>query len=289
MNRKFFNHKIILGAVALAALGLDACTPTKGPSGLGPMPKAAFTVTPLSGAVNQYVLSSTSTGSFAYYWNPGTGTGTKVGGSSDTVYYNAKGTYSAELIVVGKGGYDTSTQVINVATTDPGVNILQDTSLNNASDWTVLNTGGSQTQFSFTPGGLVVTNGASSGTNGAVYQAVQVKANTPYIFNATLSGPGATNCWFEFYIGTTVPTQGSDYTDNKVNSLNTWAGCGVSAFTNQSINVIGCSGTDVGQNGAMTFKASGTVYVMIKAGVSGGSMGTGGITVSSITLNEPTP
>ncbi|TDX01160.1 hypothetical protein [Dinghuibacter silviterrae] len=280
---------ILWGSAALVIMGMVSCTPAKGPSGLGPLPKASFTVTPLAGAVNQYVLTSTSSGGFSYYWNQGTGGSTVNGGTSDTVYYNKQGTYSAELIVIGKGGYDTATQVISVPTTDPGVNILQNSSLTSATNWTVLNTGGTQTQFTFGASGLNVTNGASSGTNGGVYQAVQVKANTPYIFNAVLSGPGASNCWFEFYIGATVPTQGKDYTDNKVNSLNTWSGCGVSAFTNASINVIGCSGTNVGQNGSMTFKTSGTVYVMIKAGVSGGSMGTGGITVSSITLNEPTP
>lgn len=278
---------ILLGATALVFTGLISCTPTKGPSGLGPLPKAAFTVTPLSGAVNQYVLSSSSTGAFAYYWDQGVGTGAKSGGTSDTVYYNKAGTYSVELLAVGKGGYDTSVQTITVAADDPGIDILQGSDLTNASDWTVLNTGGTQTQFTFGPGGVNISNGASSGTNGAIYQAVTVKANTPYTFNAVLTGTGCTNTWLEFYIGSTVPVQGSDYTDNKVNSLNTWSGCGVSAFTNQSINAIGCSGTNVGQNGAMTFKTAGTVYVMIKAGVSGGSMGTGGVTVSSITLNEP--
>lgn len=282
------NKKTILGWTALALAGLCACTPTKGPSGLGPLPTASFTVTPVSGAVNLFALAGSSQGGFEYYWNQGTGTGSVAGSLNDTVYYNKAGTYTVTLLVVGKGGYDTTTQTINVAADDPGIDILQGSSLTtaDASNWTVLNTGGSQTTFTFTSGGLNISNGTNSSTNGGVYQAVQVKANTPYTFNAVLSGSGATNTWVEFYLGTTAPVQGSDYTDNKYNSMNTWSGCGIAAFSG-SINTIGCSGTGVGQGGAITFASSGTVYVMIKAGSSGGTIGTGGVTVSSITLNEP--
>jgi hypothetical protein len=193
-----------------------------------------------------------------------------------------------KLLVTGKGGFDTSVQTITVAADDPGIDLLSGSGLTpaDASDWTVLNTGGPQTAFTFTAQGLNISNGASNGTNGGIYQAVQVVSGKTYTFNATVSGSGCTNTWVEFYLGTTAPVQGSDYTDNKYNSLNTWAGCGGSAFDGD-INTIGCSGNGAGQGGTVTFAQSGTVYVMIKAGVSGGSMGTGGVTVSSITLTEP--
>ena len=293
MNLQRFHHNANTrgGAAALAFAAccwMVSCTPAKGPSGLGPLPTASFTVTPVSGAVNLYALAATSQGGFEYYWNQGTGTGSVAGALNDTVYYNKAGTYKVTLLVVGKGGYDTAVQSISVAADDPGINILlgSDLTTADASDWTALNTGGAQTTFTFTSGGLNISNGTNSSTNGAVYQAVQVKAGTPYTFNAVLSGAGATNTWIEFYLGMTVPTQGSDYTDNKYNSMNTWAGCGIATFSG-SINDIGCSGTGQGQGGAITFAKSGTVYVVIKAGSSGGTVGTGGVTVSSITLAEP--
>jgi hypothetical protein len=101
-----------------------------------------------------------------------------------------------------------------------------------------------------------------------------------------MQGAGATNSWIEVYIGTSAPVQGNDYSDTKVNSLNTWSGCGGSAF-NGNISDIGCSGTLVGAGGKIKFVADGTVYVLLKAGSSGGTLGTGGITVSNIKLTEP--
>ncbi|MES1249931.1 MAG: hypothetical protein ABUL46_04560, partial [Chitinophaga rupis] len=123
-------------------------------------------------------------------------------------------------------------------------------------------------------------------TNGAIYQAVQVKAGVQYTFSANMQGAGATNSWIEVYLGTSAPVQGNDYSDTKINSLNTWSGCGGSAF-NGNISDIGCSGTLVGAGGKIKFAADGTVYVLLKAGSSGGTLGTGGITVSNIKLTEP--
>jgi PKD repeat protein len=268
-----------------------SCTPDKGPGGLGPLPKASFTVTPVSGAVNQFAVTSTSTNGFAYYWNDGQG-GAVTTGASDTLYYNLAGTYTVKLTVVGPGGIDSSFQTVTVANNDPGVNILNDPTLTAAGDtaWTLLNTGGSQTTFNFSASGLNLNNTTNSNTNGGVYQAVQVKAGVSYIFAATVSGQGATNSWIEFYLGTTVPTQGSDYTDTKFASMNTWSGCGTGAFSGNVVT-IGCAGNGNTSNptGRITFATSGTVYVVIKAGSSGGYLGNGGVNVTSITLNEPTP
>jgi hypothetical protein len=282
----FFNDKKAVGALALIS-GMIACTPTKGPAGLGALPTVSFSVTP-TGAVNTYALAGTTTGGFAYYWDQGTGLGLKAGGANDTVYYQKKGDYQVKVLVTGAGGFDTAVQTITVAADDPGIDLLLGSSLTSAdqSNWTVLNTGGPQTTFSFTAQGLNISNAPNSGTNGGIYQAVQVTGGKAYTFNATVSGSGCTNTWVEFYLGTSAPVQGSDYTDNKYNSLNTWSGCGGSAFDG-NINSIGCSGNGAGQGGTITFAQSGTVYVMIKAGSSGGSMGTGGVTVSSIALTEP--
>lgn len=268
-----------------------SCTPEKGPGGLGPLPKASFTVTPVSGAVNQFAVTSTSTNGFAYYWNDGQG-GAVTTGASDTLYYNLAGTYTVKLTVVGPGGIDSSFQTVTVANNDPGVNILNDPTLTAAGDtaWTLLNTGGSQTAFQFSASGLNLSNTTNSNTNGGEYQAVQVKAGVSYIFAATVSGQGASNSWIEFYLGTTVPSQGNDYTDTKFASMNTWSGCGTGPFSGNVV-MIGCAGNGNVSNptGRISFATSGTVYVVIKAGSSGGYLGAGGVNVTSITLNEPTP
>lgn len=270
----------------LAVCLLTACSPDKKSVSLGSLPNASFTVSPLTGAVNTYVLTSTSTGVFSWSWNPGDGTGSKPGAQTDTVYYAKKGSYKAILLVLNKAGYDTVSQVVTVPNDDPGINILQGSAMDAASQqyWTVLNTGGPQTTFTFGAQGVNLSN--TGNTNGAIYQAVQVKAGIQYTFSATMQGAGATNSWIEVYLGTSAPVQGNDYSDNKINSLNTWSGCGGSAF-NGNVSDIGCSGTLVGAGGKIKFAASGTVYVLLKAGSSGGTLGTGGITVSNIMLTEP--
>ena len=276
------NIFILLLAISL----LTACSPDKKSVSLGSLPDASFTVSPLAGAVNTYVLTSTSTGVFSWSWDPGDGTGSKPGAQTDTVYYANKGSYKATLLVLNKAGYDTVSQVVSVPNDDPGINVMQGSAMDAASQqyWTVLNTGGPQTTFTFGAQGVNLSN--TGNTNGAIYQAVQVKAGVQYTFSANMQGAGATNSWIEVYLGTSAPVQGNDYSDTKINSLNTWSGCGGSAF-NGNISDIGCSGTLVGAGGKIKFAADGTVYVLLKAGSSGGTLGTGGITVSNMKLTQP--
>jgi hypothetical protein len=81
-------------------------------------PDASFTVTPVAGQVNKYLLTSTSTNSFRYDWDKGTGVFVQ-GKQIDTVYFSDKGTYTVKLLTYGQSGMDTASQVINVANDDP--------------------------------------------------------------------------------------------------------------------------------------------------------------------------
>lgn len=272
-------------SVLLAAVCLGGCTPDKNSAGLGPLPKAGFTVAPLSGAVNTFVASATSTGVFSWYWDPGDGSIRKMGNANDTLYYKNKGNYRVSLLVLGKGGYDTASQIVSVAATDPGINVLQDPGFTSNMSWTPLATGGTATTINFNAPGLNLSNGPGSNTNGAVYQAVTVKAGVLYTFSATLQGAGASNTWVEFYIGATQPTQGKDYVDTKLWSLNTWAGCGNVPFSG-NIADFSCSGSGA-KYGQVSFANSGTVYVVIKAGSANGTLGAGGVTITNIGLNRP--
>lgn len=110
-----------LSLVALSAIiGLFiACTPNKADLGLGPNAKAGFTITPIPGKVNSYLLTSTAGGAFYHKWDIGDGAGPREGKKVDTAYYAEKGTYSIKLLVLSAGGYDTASQSVTVAADDP--------------------------------------------------------------------------------------------------------------------------------------------------------------------------
>lgn len=86
---------------------------------LGPTPVASFTVTPIAGQFNKYLLTSTSQNGFRYDWDKADGRGYKIGKAIDTVYFPDRGDYTVRLFVFGHSGIDSSKQVINVANDDP--------------------------------------------------------------------------------------------------------------------------------------------------------------------------
>lgn len=85
---------------------------------LGPKPTASFTVTPVAGAVNKYLLTSTSQNAFLYEWYKGSGAFVRTK-AVDTVYFPDKGDYTVKLRVYGESGMDSTAQVIKVAADDP--------------------------------------------------------------------------------------------------------------------------------------------------------------------------
>jgi hypothetical protein len=271
--------------LATAAVSLCGCSPDDKNENLGVVPNATFTVNPLSGKANYYVASATGTGIFQYYWNKGDGSASFVGSANDTIFYPLAGNYRVTLLAFGHGGYDSVSQVVQVDSNAPQVNVLVNPSLTTDSGWTIQNTGGAQTTIAFTPQGLNLSNGAGSSTNGGVYQAVQVQAGVVYTFSATVTTPGSINTWVEFYFGTSVPTQGSDYTDNKLWSLNTYSGCGSGPETGNIVQ-LNCAGSGA-STGQITFPQNETIYFMIKAGSYQGTLGTGGVTVSNVVLDMP--
>ncbi|MFZ9387498.1 MAG: PKD domain-containing protein [Chitinophagaceae bacterium] len=85
---------------------------------LGPNPAASFTVTAISGQVNKYLLTSTSSNSYRYDWDKATGTFMQ-GKMIDTVYFPDAGTYTVKLRVFGQSGIDSASKQIVVAADDP--------------------------------------------------------------------------------------------------------------------------------------------------------------------------
>jgi PKD repeat protein len=116
---KFLNYKHTVTASALLLVSAVLITACKyDVKDLMPKPTASFTVTPVAGAVNKYLLSSTATNSFRYDWDKAEGT-FKQGKQVDTVYFPDKGNYTVKLLVYGQSGMDSASQVINVANDDP--------------------------------------------------------------------------------------------------------------------------------------------------------------------------
>jgi PKD repeat protein len=85
---------------------------------LSPKPVASFTVSPIAGQVNRYLLTSTSTNAYRYDWDKAGGAFLQ-GKQIDTVYFPDRGSYTVKLIVYGHGGIDSTSQVITVAADDP--------------------------------------------------------------------------------------------------------------------------------------------------------------------------
>ena len=84
-----------------------------------PAPDASFTVTPISGQVNKYLLTSTSTNAYRFDWDKANGGGYIQGKMVDTVYFPDQGSYTVKLLAYGQSGMDTATQIITVAADDP--------------------------------------------------------------------------------------------------------------------------------------------------------------------------
>ncbi len=117
MNPIIYSRKW-LPAAAFVLLLLAGCTPEDGRTSLGPKPEASFTVAPISGQVNKYLVTSTSTGDpFLYKWSMGDET--KTGNAVDTAYFPEKGTYTISLLVLGDGGYGEASQQVVVENDDP--------------------------------------------------------------------------------------------------------------------------------------------------------------------------
>ena len=86
---------------------------------LAAKPVASFTVSPVAGQTNKYLLTSTSVNGFRYDWDKANGLGYRQGKAIDTVYFPDRGNYTIKLFVFGHNGIDSTQQVINVVNDDP--------------------------------------------------------------------------------------------------------------------------------------------------------------------------
>lgn len=265
------------------------CQPDKIEEGLAPDTplEASFTVSPIQGRTNRFLITNTTPGAIAAMWDVGNELGWAMGKMADTVFYPDAGTYTIKMQALNKAGklYDAEPKNVTVATGDPlSGNLIAGGKMNPGDDakWTYLKIANNNNViWTFADGKYTVTG--TGGGHAGIYQAIQVEANKKYRFAMLVSGSGATDTWFEVYLNPTAPVQGSDYSAGGTQiGLNTWTGCGKTAFSG-NLATIGCAGSLKGKNGEITFSQSGTIYLVIKCGTNN-SLGTTGISIDNVEL-----
>lgn len=118
---KLITDKLLL---LLAVVGfLGACTPDEEDYELGPKPEASFTITPVEGEVNTYLLTS-ETKAASYQWD--TGFGFAMGEKVDTAYFPMAGEYTVKMNAFTQAGMVTAENTVTVAENDPAAGCFGD-------------------------------------------------------------------------------------------------------------------------------------------------------------------
>jgi hypothetical protein len=242
---------------------------------------ASFTITPVAGVSNRYILNANSKNILGSKWNLGNGGLDYVGKTTnEKIFLPYAGTYKITHFAAGKGGIiNSSSQSIFVPATDPEANLVKGGNFLNSTDhakWTFLNiSNNNNIRWTFNPGNATINGGNG---NQGIYQAITVEANKKYKIDMQVEGSGAKNTWFEVYASPTPPVQNEDYkADGRRMGLSTWDGCGKSSFSGK-LSTVGC----VGSGNIVSFPQSGTIYFVIKSG--GDDLGTTGIKVTNVEM-----
>ena len=111
---------VFTGSILLAS----ACLPESdsGSMNAEEAPAGTFTITPLPGQTNTYLVQSHEPGTFPFRWDFGKTGGipnAEVGTSPDTVYYPFAGEYTITLFAANSDGAGLSEKVIEVEESDP--------------------------------------------------------------------------------------------------------------------------------------------------------------------------
>jgi len=114
--KSLYRIKTLYLPVFLASFLFFGCKKT--PGELGQAAKASFSVTPVTGKVNTYLLQSTSEVAYRYQWDLGDGQGLVGGTATKEAYFLKKGEYDIKLYAYGRGGYDIATAKVAVEKDD---------------------------------------------------------------------------------------------------------------------------------------------------------------------------
>lgn len=246
---------------------------------------ASFTITPVEGAINRYILKAQTTNVIASKWD--VGDGPYMGKMTEEIFFPDAGNYTITHTAIGKGGLTAATsQELIVEQSDPVAgNLVQGGKFADANDhekWTILPISASGATWIFNQGSATIKTTEQWAQQG-IYQAIDVVKDKEYSIDMLVSGGSFTDTWFEVYAGTTPPVEGQDYSDNKVMGLSTWDGCATSPFSGR-LSIVGCvknSQTNTISN-KVTFDTTGTIYLVIRSG--GGGFDPDGITITNVEM-----
>lgn len=276
-SRVYFALALLTGSL------LTACSPDENGVGNGltdPNVDASFTITPVNGDTNSFVLQAATENVLRYSWDVGNGFYNAA--ATDTVFLPDAGMYTVSHQALGRGGaVNTTSQEIDVATSDPVAgNIIQGGKFEDQAardQWTVLKISETGASWSLNDGFATIT--ASDYNQQALYQAVQVEANKEYTIDMRVFSAGTDRVWFEVYVSPEAPIQGTEYTSDgiRIGTSSFDGGCGFSEYDG-ILSELSCAGS----GNTVTFDQSGTVYLVIKSG--GVSTGSTGISVTNIEM-----
>ncbi len=212
------------------------------------------------------------------HWDFGDNTSAE-GMTAEKIFYQ-KGDYEVRFKIFTKGGTAETTQTITIENDIVEPNLVLDGGFDIGQAWGQLPiSDGVSVSFQ---NGTAIWSGGGWGHFG-LFQPMDIEANTTYQIQMDVAGGGASDCWFEVYVGKTVPQAGVDYTDGGMRlGLSTWDGCGVEPY-NGALTQLSCS--NGASDGTFEFPESGRVYLVIRSG--GGYLGDNGITVDNVKVREP--
>lgn len=269
MITKYLNKGLLLSA---SVFFLASCSPDSidgdGNGLVQPQVDAAFTITKT--AENRYHLKRVQDNNINFInsqWNIDDD-GFVNGKNEMDIFLPDAGTYVIQHSAVGIGGVSggMTSQTVVVPTSDPVAgNIIQGGRFDTPAEvakWTILPISSTGAQWVFANGKATIV--ASGGSQQAFYQAVNVVAGQKYSIDLVASSATAlVDTWFEVYMLDTLPAPGGDVSGTIYRNINTWDGCGKTAFGGK-VSAIGCNS---GKNaGIYTATSTGTVYLLIKCG-----------------------
>ncbi|WP_152560989.1 hypothetical protein [Flavobacterium sp. ASV13] len=289
MNLNINLKKNVFLMLAVALGTLSSCDDDAG-SGNGLTASnvdASFTITPVAGAVNTYLMTAQTKGVIGSKWD--TGDGALIGKNTQVISLPDAGAYTITHTAIGAGGATGKASLpLVVATSDPVKgNLVKGGKFETAADqaqWTVCNLSANGAAFwSFANKSATIHSPGGWAQEG-IYQAIDVVKDKEYTIDMLVSCPsGSDETWFEVYAGKSVPKSGVEYKDNKVMGLSTWDGCAKAAFSGW-LSSVGCVKNDATATvkNVVKFDTTGKIYLLIRCG--GNTFTKDGITVSKIEM-----
>ncbi|MFH6998406.1 hypothetical protein ACHRVZ_10770 [Flavobacterium sp. FlaQc-57] len=247
----------------------------------------SFTITPVAGEVNTYILTAQAKGVISSKWD--IGYGPYMGKMVEKIVLPDAGKYTVTHTAIAAGGFTQEvSQDIVVAQSDPSKpNLVKGGFFNDANDvakWTILKLSATGAAFwDFKPGSATLRSPGGWAQEG-IYQAIDVVKDKEYTIDMLVSSAsGSDETWLEVYAGKSMPELGVEYKDNKVMGLSTWDGCAKSAFLGR-LSIVGCVKNDAtaSVSNVVKFDTTGKIYLLIRCG--GNTFTKDGITVGRIEM-----